>query len=390
MNQDHTEAEAAIAKSLRLRDTAAPVARISRRALIIAGAVVSTGLFVAVGWSLAERHRAAPRADDAPSVVTPSERVTALPKGYSGPAGVPALGPPLPGDLGRPMLSAQQQGKAIDWPQSAERPSPESQAVTPSVSQVTPVDESAQLHQAVRQGARQSGLFVAEATARSRDVVPAAVQSAAQAGAGEDPRITSAERLQPPASPYILQAGAIIPAALVTGLRSDAPGVAIAQVTQDVHDSLGDGVLLIPAGSRLVGAYDAEIQSGQSRLRVSWTRLILPSGRSIVLDKLPGADEQGMAGLQDGVDRHSGRILAAAAISTLLAIGAESGASSDESDVVRALRRGGADAVSDVGRQIVGRSLEQAPTLTIRPGAPLRVLLTKDLVLEPYRAGARP
>jgi type IV secretory pathway VirB10-like protein len=366
MTPEHNEAEAAIAKTLRLRDTAAPVARISRRALIITGAVVSTGLFAAVGWSLAERHRAAPQADDATPVVTPSERVTALPKGYSGPAGVPALGPPLPGDLGRPMLSAQQQGKAIDWPQSAERQPAENRAVTPSVSP-----------------------FVAEATARSRNEAPAPVGNLAKTEGGDDPRITSAERLQAPVSPYILQAGVIIPAALVTGLQSDAPGVAIAQVTQDVHDSLGGGVLLIPAGSRLVGAYDAEIQSGQSRLRVSWTRLILPSGRSIVLDKLPGADEQGMAGLQDGVDRHSGRILAAAAVSTLLAIGAESGASSEESDVVRAVRRGGADAVSDVGRQIVGRSLDRAPTLTIRPGATLRVLLTKDLVLEPYRVGAR-
>jgi type IV secretory pathway VirB10-like protein len=389
MTPEHNEAEAAIAKTLRLRDTAAPVARISRRALIITGAVVSTGLFAAVGWSLAERHRAAPQAVDATPVVTPSERVTALPKGYSGPAGVPALGPPLPGDLGRPMLSAQQQGKAIDWPQSAERQPAENRAVTPSVSPVSPVDESAQLRQAVRQGARQSGLFVAEATARSRNEAPAPVGNLAKTEGGDDPRITSAERLQAPVSPYILQAGVIIPAALVTGLQSDAPGVAIAQVTQDVHDSLGGGVLLIPAGSRLVGAYDAEIQSGQSRLRVSWTRLILPSGRSIVLDKLPGADEQGMAGLQDGVDRHSGRILAAAAVSTLLAIGAESGASSEESDVVRAVRRGGADAVSDVGRQIVGRSLDRAPTLTIRPGATLRVLLTKDLVLEPYRVGAR-
>lgn len=176
----------------------------------------------------------------------------------------------------------------------------------------------------------------------------------------------------------------MIPAALVTGLRSDAPGLAIAQVTQDVFDSLGGGYLLIPKGARLTGEYDAEIKSGQSRLRVVWTRLTLPSGKSIILDKLPGADEQGMAGLQDGVDRHGGRVLAAAGLSTLLAIGAEAGSSSDESDIVRALRRGGSETASSVGQQMVGKSLDLAPTLTIRPGAPLRVLLTRDLVLEPY------
>jgi type IV secretion system protein VirB10 len=199
-----------------------------------------------------------------------------------------------------------------------------------------------------------------------------------------DPRTTSVERLQAPVSPHILQAGAIIPAALVTGLRSDAPGVAIAQVTQDVFDSLGGGVLLIPSGARLVGDYDAQVQSGQSRLRVVWTRLILPSGRSIVLERLPAADTQGMAGLQDGVDRHGGRVLAAAGLSTLLAIGAEAGSSSEESDLARAVRRAGADTASTVGQQMVGKSLDLAPTLTIRPGAPLRVLLTRDLVLEPY------
>jgi type IV secretion system protein VirB10 len=196
--------------------------------------------------------------------------------------------------------------------------------------------------------------------------------------------LTSVERLQGPASPYILQVGAVIPAALVTGLRSDAPGTAIALVTQDVFDSLGGGYLLIPKGSKLAGEYDAQVQNGQSRLRVIWTRLTLPSGKSIVLDKLPGADEQGMAGLQDGVDRHGGRVLAAAGLSTLLAIGSEAGSSGEESDLVRALRRGGADTASSVGQQIVGKSLDLAPTLTIRPGAPLRVLLTRDLVLEPY------
>ncbi len=181
----------------------------------------------------------------------------------------------------------------------------------------------------------------------------------------------------------------MIPAALITGLSSDAPGVAVAQVTQDVHDSLGGGYLLIPAGARLIGTYEAAVKTGQSRLSVVWTRLILPSGRSVVLENLPGVDRQGMAGLQDQVDRHGGQILAAGALSTLLAIGAQSGSSSDDSDLVRALRRGGADAVTDVGRQVVGRSLERAPTLRIRPGTPLRVLLTKDLVLEPYAGGNR-
>jgi len=383
MNGERTEAEDAIAKTLRLRGSPAPVARLSRRALIITSSAIALALFSAVGWSMLEHRRAAPEKVEPPAAATPPERVTALPRGYVGPAGVPALGPPLPGDLGRPILAAQ---RASDRPVDDARFEQVAPAPAASGAGQPSVDPEREARAAVRRAAQQSGLFVAAPADRRVDASP----SVKVEGPGQDSRTTSAERLQAPASPYVLQAGAVIPAALVTGLRSDAPGLAIAQVTQDVYDSLGGGFLLIPAGARLVGDYEAEIQVGQSRLRVAWTRLILPSGRSIVLDKLPAADVQGMAGLQDGVDRHSGRILAAAGLSTVLAIGAESGSSAGEADLVRALRRGGADAVSDVGRQIVGRSLDRAPTLTIRPGAPLRVLLTKDLVLEPYRAGARP
>ncbi|PVM83362.1 TrbI/VirB10 family protein [Caulobacter endophyticus] len=397
MSGDRTEAEEAIAKTLRLRATPAPVARISRRALAVSGAVVAAGLFGALAWSLNERDRPKPPPGDTPSAAVPSERVTALPRGYAGPAGVPTLGPPLPGDLGRPILRAQRNGQVAageGFVDEASQPPPTAIGMP-----APPVDPERDAAILARRAARQSGLFVAAAMARSGSdrsisaqpaVAEAGVGPDIGSGAGPDPRTTSAERLQAPASPYILQAGSIIAAALVTGLRSDTPGVAIAQVTQDVHDSLGGGVLLIPAGARLVGEYDAQVKSGQSRLPVTWTRLILPSGRSIVLDKLPAADAQGMAGLQDGVDRHGGRVLAAAGLSTLLALGAEAGGGQDEDDLVRALRRAGSTSASQVGQQIVGKSLDLLPTLTIRPGAPLRVLLTRDLVLEPYRERTAP
>lgn len=159
-------------------------------------------------------------------------------------------------------------------------------------------------------------------------------------------------------------------------------------MTQDVHDSLGGGFLLIPAGARLIGEYATATVDGQSRLGAAWTRLILPSGRSIMLDKLPAADPQGQAGLKGGVDHHWNLVWAAAGLSTVLAVGAEAG-SSGEDDLSRAVRRGASQTASDVGQQIVGRGLSLPPTLTIRPGAPLRVLLTRDLVLEPYTAERR-
>jgi type IV secretion system protein VirB10 len=370
------EEEKAIAQTLRLRASPPPVAQVSRRALMVGGAVLGLGLAGALGWSLVERHKAPPEPAYAPAA-PPPEPVVNAPRGYVGRTGAPVLGPPLPGDLGRPML-ASQVARRDDAPTAA---SVGVEAGPPSAR----IDPEVAAARAARVAAAGSGLFTA-AGVRREEAAGAIVSPApgAAVASAPDPRMVSAERLQAPASPYVLQAGAIIPAALVTGLRSDIKGPAIAQVTQDVFDSLGGGVLLIPAGARLLGEYDSGLAAGQSRLGVVWTRLILPSGRSILLDKLPAADLQGMTGLQDGVDRHGREVMAATALSTLLAVGAEAGAS-DESDLARAVRRGVSGAAGDVGRQMVGSSLARAPTLTIRPGAPLRVLLTRDLVLEPFQ-----
>ena len=200
-----------------------------------------------------------------------------------------------------------------------------------------------------------------------------------------DRRTVSAERVSAPASPYVLQAGAVIPAALLTGLRSDLPGQVTAQVTEDVYDSPTGRIRLIPQGARLIGQYDAQIAFGQSRALLVWNRLILPNGRSIVLERQPGTDAEGYAGLEDEVDNHWGTLFKAAILSTLLSIGSEAGTSGTEDELIQAIRRGGSDSANQIGQRIVGRSLNVQPTITIRPGFPVRVLVTRDLVLEPYR-----
>jgi type IV secretion system protein VirB10 len=200
-----------------------------------------------------------------------------------------------------------------------------------------------------------------------------------------DRRTVSPDRVQAPASPYVLQAGAVIPAALITGLRSDLPGQVTAQVTEDVYDSPTGKFLLIPQGARLVGQYDAQIAFGQSRALLVWNRLIMPNGRSIVLERQPGADPEGYAGLEDEVDNHWGMLFKAAILSTILSVGSEAGTSNNENSLVQALRQGASDNISQTGRQVVQRSLNVQPTITIRPGFPVRVLVIHDLVLEPYR-----
>jgi type IV secretion system protein VirB10 len=202
--------------------------------------------------------------------------------------------------------------------------------------------------------------------------------------AAADRQIVAPDRVMPPASPYVLQAGAVIPAALITGIRSDLPGQITAQVTENVYDSPTGRALLVPQGTRIIGQYDSGVGFGQRRVLLVWTRLIFPNGRSIVLERQPGADAAGYAGLEDGVDFHWRELFKAAALSTILSVGAEAGSSGEESDIVRALRSGASDSVSQVGQQIVQRQLQIAPTLTIRPGFPVRVIVSRDLVLEPY------
>jgi type IV secretion system protein VirB10 len=201
---------------------------------------------------------------------------------------------------------------------------------------------------------------------------------------GTDRPATSASRLEEPASPYILQAGSVIAAALITGIRSDLPGQITAQVTENVYDSSTGRILLIPQGAKLVGEYDSEISFGQNRVLLAWDRMILPDGRSIALDRQPGADASGAAGLQDRTNFHWGGIAKAALLSTMLGIGAEAGSTGD-SDLVRAVRQGTSDTINQAGQQIVRRQLNIQPTLTIRPGYPLRVIVTRDLILVPVK-----
>jgi type IV secretion system protein VirB10 len=206
--------------------------------------------------------------------------------------------------------------------------------------------------------------------------------------ASADRRTTSPDRVAAPASSYVVQAGNIIPAALITGIRSDLPGQITAQVTENVYDSPTGRFLLIPQGTRLIGIYDSQVAFGQSRVLLVWTRLIMPNGRSIVLERQPGADTAGYAGLEDEVDNHWGALFKAALLSTLLGVGSELGSTTgtgSNSDVITALRRGSSDSLNQTGQKVVQRNLDIQPTLTIRPGFPVRVVVNRELVLEPYK-----
>jgi type IV secretion system protein VirB10 len=241
---------------------------------------------------------------------------------------------------------------------------------------------------AAAQGSDRNAPSISTATSEEGSGQSGQDRKLAFVNASVDRRTVSPDRVTKPASPYILQAGNVIPGALITGIRSDLPGEIIAQVTENVFDSPTGRLLLVPQGARLIGIYDSQIAFGQSRVLLVWTRLIMPNGRSIVLERQQGADPAGYSGLQDEVDNHWGELLKAAALSTLLAVGTELGAGSDtnsnDSAIIQALRRGAGDSLNQTGQQVVRRSLNIQPTLTVRPGFPVRVLVNRDLILAPY------
>lgn len=186
-----------------------------------------------------------------------------------------------------------------------------------------------------------------------------------------------------PVSPNSLLAGSVIAASLITGLNSDLPGMVTAQVTQNVFDTVTGNILLVPQGARLIGKYDSVVAFGQRRALVVWQRLILPDGGSIRLDNMPATDPSGYSGVADKVDFHTWTLLKGVAIATLLGIGSELSISG-ESDLVQAIRESAQSNTARAGDRITQRNLDIQPTVTIRPGSPVRVLVTRDLILAPY------
>jgi type IV secretion system protein VirB10 len=201
-----------------------------------------------------------------------------------------------------------------------------------------------------------------------------------------DRSIYNPHGLQDPVSPYEVMAGTVISASLITGINSDLPGEVTAQVTDDVYDTVTGGTLLIPQGSRLIGTYDSVVAFGQSRALVVWQRVIMPDGSSVLIDNLPATDTAGYSGLEDQVDYHTWQLLKGVVLSTLLGVGTQATFGSQQGNLVQAIQQSAQENVNRAGQRIVEKNLNLQPTLTIRPGWPLRVVVHKDLVLRPYRS----
>ena len=390
-----------------------------RRGVIVAGAAVASLAITGVAWmALGPKTLQLVQAEEKAITDrhTPADAVANLPGDYSKVTPTtPILGAPLPGDLGKPILDHQRELAAGGAMSADAAAVPQGMTAAEQAAEAERQRIAAQAHQAreagvmVQSSGRAAGASPATGGegAATANMAPATESEQADRLALDPDRdqntqqrkldfmgqqtsggIYNAHALQTPASPYQVMAGSVIAASLITGLNSDLPGMVVAQVTEPVFDTVTGRILLIPQGSRLIGSYDSVVAFGQNRALLVWQRIILPDGGSIQIDNLPATDAAGYAGLSDRVDFHTWRLLKGVALSTLLGVGTELSLGSDESDLVRAIRQSTQQSANQAGQQIVSKNLNIQPTITVRPGWPLRVIVHKDIQLRPW-AGAR-
>lgn len=375
-----------------------------RRGLIIGMAALGSVSLMTVAW-VALKPRIFERVVHSeelsePSGKAPSDTLAQLPSSYGS---VPQLGPPLPGDLGGPIV-AHQRDMAGEY-----GPVPSGIGDTQRAADAARTDRDRRV--AELKAARESGVLVQMGTSQSsgapvaaatgdpasseardaarialdRDKDPGARQRKADfVAARESGSDINPHGLARPVSPYTLMAGSVVAASLITGLNSDLPGFVTAQVTQNVYDSATGQILLVPQGARLIGSYDSVVAFGQKRALVVWQRIALPDGSSLRIDNMPATDVAGYAGLADKVDFHTWALLKGIGLATLLGVGTEL-TISGESDLVQAIRESTQQNVARAGDRITQRNFDIQPTINIRPGTPVRLIVQKDLILAPWR-----
>lgn len=387
-------------ETLVLRGRPRPAVRFRRGLIVgITGAVAV--VLVAVSWLALQppsfrKTASALDTGDERRPIPPPDALANVPDNYGD---VPRLGPPLPGDLGRAIL---------DHERNREQPVPPPIAgpdAHPASGQSAAAVERERAV-AARAAAQTAGLMVElgsgeaqaaaslAATAAEPSHLAATEPAIAAVPADQQQKIAFAEedggsisthQLVGARSPWTISAGTIIPASLITGLNSDLPGMVLAQVTENVRDSATGRTILVPQGARLIGKYDSVVAFGQRRALLVWSRLILPDGSSVELDHMPATDASGYSGVSDGVNSHTWQLLKGIGMATLLGVGTQLSFGGTGSDLVRALRESAQENGARAGDQITSKNLDIQPTITVRPGWPMRALVNKDLILEPWR-----
>ena len=377
-----------------------PVTRWNRRYLAagasILAALVAGGFWIGFGAARkpAAPSNAPPPADATPTLAPMADRYA---KGYGDPA-VQGLAPP----------------GSVGLPQAGGAGPPPTTANPPPVAPATPIDPAVQQAREQAVAARAASPFFSGASGPAPQAEGQAVPPALPVGAG--PAATAsqppgdvqpangqgakrqflasahaddylASSLRAPESPWEVKAGTVIPAALLTAINSDLPGEIVAQVTEPVYDHATGRTVLIPQGARLIGQYDSQVAYGQDRALIAWNRIVYPDGRSINIGSMSGADLTGAAGLRDRFDGHFWQLAKGVLLSSVFSIGAASaqdaGARSSGGFVLNSAGTGVSAEAQQVGQQVTARDLNRQPTIRVRAGWSLRVLVNKDMILAP-------
>lgn len=355
-----------------------PVTRINRKFLIGVFMAAVSAMLLATLYSLAPNDYSAKQ--KGPELYNVAQKPSAeslsdLPRTYQEMARRPVeLGPPMMGDMGDAIVKAERQAGITAPPQQPVtklpfRPDAEVDAVR--------AERLRQAQEAIR--AWESKVFFTLNGNRSPEADQALQRNSQKISSEREGSVS-----EQASSHYQLMAGTIISASLITGINSDLPGVVMAQVTENIYDTVTGHTLLVPQGARLMGRYDSKILQGQKRTLVVWQRLLMPNGSYITLDNMTASDQAGYSGLTDGVDFHTGDLMKGIALSSLLGVGTELAIGDDQYSLLRALTDSTQKTANQAGQDIVEQYLNQKPTLTIRPGWKLKVIVHHDLSLKSY------
>lgn len=191
--------------------------------------------------------------------------------------------------------------------------------------------------------------------------------------------VYSSKLIEKPVSDYQINAGSIIPASLISGINSDLPGDVIAQVRENVYDTVSGNYLMIPQGTKIVGEYDSSVSYGQNRVLLVWDRLQFPDGSTLLLENMGGSDLAGYGGLKDKVDNHTLKIMTAVLFSSLLNVGVTELDNQSNTFAIDT-----AEGINEAAQEIVKKQLNVQPTIKIRPGYSFNIVVNKNMVLEKY------
>lgn len=183
-----------------------------------------------------------------------------------------------------------------------------------------------------------------------------------------------------------LQAGTLIPVILCSGINTDVGGQVIAQVESDIYDSTYGSALLIPAGSRLIGSYDAGKASTDGRVTVAFTTIVLPNGGSYSLgdNAMVAVDGAGYMGISGRVNNHTGRTLGAGALSTALAAvagvaGGNTSSTTTTYNTGQLAAQGAMSNLLNTASSLFQKGMNTQATVTVEPGYEFNIYVTKGI-----------